>query len=68
MKVNRYPLAGGRELRTTRTHGRIFVAVHVIGGAATSGAMAIREDDLDTLRSALADLSDDAPSSEATSA
>ncbi len=56
MTVTRYPLANGRELHTTRTLGLIFLAVHPIGGAATAGAMAIRDAELDTLRSALADL------------
>jgi hypothetical protein len=67
MNVRRYPLAGGRELRSTRAHGRIFLAVHLVGGGSVSGAMAIREDELDTLRSALADLSGETGAEEATS-
>jgi hypothetical protein len=68
MIVRRYPLPDGRELRTTRSHGRIFLAVHLIGGAATAGAMAIRDAgaELDTLRSALADLSCETGGVEAT--
>lgn len=66
MTVARYRMAAGRELRTTRTHGRIFLAVHLLGGATTSGSMAIREDELDALRSALADLAGETGSSEAT--
>ena len=66
MTVNRYPLPGGRELRATRTRGLVFVAVHVIGGGCASGPLAVREDEIDALRSALADLAGETGSSEAT--
>ena len=56
MTVKRYPLQGGRELRTARAStGLLVVAIHHAGRCVT-GPLAIREADLDTLRSALADL------------
>jgi hypothetical protein len=62
-----YPLPDLRELRVTRTHGRVIVAVHDIGGArCSSGPLAIREGELDALRSALADLAGETGSTEAT--
>lgn len=67
MTVNRYPLPGGRELRATRTRGLVFVAVHIVGGGGcSSGPLAVREDELDSLRSALADLAGETGGREAT--
>jgi hypothetical protein len=66
MNVRRYPMPGARELRTVRREGRIFVSVYQLGGLCSSGPLAIREDDLDTLRSALADLGVEAAAVEAT--
>jgi len=54
--VQRYKLPGNRELRTGRAHGRIFVGVYDVAGSCSSGPLALREDELDSLRSALADL------------
>ncbi|HZL19809.1 MAG TPA: hypothetical protein VFG23_18890 [Polyangia bacterium] len=70
MTAHRYPLCGTRELRVARTHGVVFVAVHDLqladGRRALSGTLAVRDAELDALRSALADLSDDAGPAEAT--
>lgn len=63
--MNRYPLDGGRELQVTRVAGLAVVSV-VAGDRCTSGPLAVPEADLDTLRSALADLAGETGQTEAT--
>jgi hypothetical protein len=48
----------GRELSVSQHHGLVLLAVvdRVRAGACTSGPLAIRPEDVETLRSALGDL------------
>jgi len=67
--VRRYPLGGLRELRTTRTQGKVFLAIHVHDGRVVDkrhNGLALEDAELDTLRSALADLAGETGPSEAT--
>ena len=70
MNVRRWPLGDLRELRAVRSHGRIILTTHDIGsnGPSRSGPFAFLDGDLDTVRSALADLAGETGASEATEA
>jgi hypothetical protein len=61
----RYPLGGGRELKVTRAAGLAVLSV-VMGDRCTSGPLAVPEDALDTLRSALADVAGETGATAAT--
>jgi hypothetical protein len=61
--ARRYRLGQGRELAVSSARGLIVLSIHASadGGACASGPIALRHDDLETLRSALGDLLDAVP-------
>ncbi|HVV50744.1 MAG TPA: hypothetical protein VHO06_13855 [Polyangia bacterium] len=64
MTVRRYPLGGLRELRTNRVQGKVFLAIHVHDGLPADPrhkGLVLEDAELDTLRSALADLAGETP-------
>ncbi len=65
MTVARYPLGGTRELRVARTRGLVVLAVHD-ADRCTSGPLAVSDEALDTVRSALADVAGETGATEAT--
>jgi hypothetical protein len=61
--ARRYSLGQGRELAVSSARGLVVLSIDdgADGGACAPGPIALRHDDLETLRSALGDLVDAVP-------
>lgn len=68
-QLRRYPMKNGREVRVATGHDRIVVAVHDAGAGVRHAVreISVTAEELDTLRSALADAAGETGATEASS-